>query len=239
MKRILVVEDDSSFLSFLVGTLQEVGYLVQPAQTIKTAANWLGDIRPDLAIVDIGLSDGNGLDFCRDVKKSPETRNIPVIVLTGAVGNHFRIEAAIRGVDLYLDKPLDLEDLVWAAKVLLGSKGTSKLKRGILRIGNFEIDPERRTIFYGGKTVKNLADTLLFDVLYILVQHHPRTVSKRRLVDIIHPGDRDKEVEVWISRLRDRLGEFLGCDFIETVPREGYRFKLPSPIGVATIGVAT
>lgn len=227
--KVLVVEDDKECLILLMGTLGEAGYLVQPAGTLRMAFSWLNDNKPDLVIIDLKLPDGNGMDLCRSIRKSPETSKVPVIILTGNTKTSSRVDASLSGANLYLSKPMDLAELVHAIKGFLGPKGSQQQRRGVLRREGFEIDPNEHKIFYNGKTLKDIPEKLL-DVLYILIEHYPKIVSRTHILSIVDPQDRDREVDVWICRLREKLSEFFHRDFIETVFGEGYRFSLPSPL---------
>ena len=226
--RILVVEDDAAILQVAQIALESAGFLVQPASSGQTALRWLREpsAKPDLVMLDIGLPDQDldGLALCRALKKDMATRKIPVIVMTGYTDNEHRVQAMSAQADLVLHKPVSPATMIDAAQKLLARPKTER--RGLLHRGNLEVDPDARTIFFGGKLITDLGPRL-FDVFYLLAEHWPRTVTPRYVLSALHLKERDDQVAVMISRLRARLKQEFGCDLIATVPRQGYRLDLP------------
>ena len=128
MKKILLVEDEGSVLQMLRRFLESEGYLTVTAENGRTALNWLKEIRVDLAIVDLGLPDMNGLEICRRIKEAPGTASIPVVVLTGNTSNEARIEANLdASVELFLNKPISVGDLKKAVQMVFEKSEKKKL----------------------------------------------------------------------------------------------------------------
>lgn len=227
--RILVVEDDPDFLQFVQLTLEKGGYLVHPASSGSSAVRWLREPgqKPDLVLLDIGLPEKemDGISLCKALKKNPATRKIPVLILTAYTDNRHRIQAAQAHAELLLNKPIEGDALLDAVRALLEMPRFEK--RGLLHCGNLEVDPDARTIFLDGKSVGDLG-TRLFDVFYLLVEHHPKALSAQKILAALKLKDRDEQVAVMISRLRSRLRQEFGLDLIATIPKEGYRLDLPA-----------
>lgn len=128
MKKILIVEDEASVLQMLRCFAETEGYLPVAAENGQTALNWLKEVRVDLAIVDLGLPDMNGLEICRKIKEDPKTASIPVIVLTGNNSNNARIEANLdASAELFLNKPIGVKDLKKAVEMVLEKSEKKKL----------------------------------------------------------------------------------------------------------------
>lgn len=128
MKKILIVEDEASVLQMLRRFAETEGHLPVAAETGQTALNWLKEVRVDLAIVDLGLPDMNGLEICRKIKEDPKTASIPVIVLTGNNSNNARIEANLdASAELFLNKPISMEDLKKAVEMVFEKSEKKKL----------------------------------------------------------------------------------------------------------------
>lgn len=128
MKKILIVEDEASVLQMLRRFAETEGYLPVAAENGQTALNWLKEVRVDLAIVDLGLPDMNGLEICRKIKEDPKTASIPVIVLTGNNSNNARIEANLdASAELFLNKPISMEDLRKAVEMVFEKSEKKKL----------------------------------------------------------------------------------------------------------------
>lgn len=128
MKKILIVEDEASVLQMLRRFMETEGHLPVAAENGHTALNWLKEVRVDLAIVDLGLPDMNGLEICRKIKEDPKTASIPVIILTGNNSNDARIEANLdASVELFLNKPISAEDLKKAVQLVFEKSEKKKL----------------------------------------------------------------------------------------------------------------
>lgn len=128
MYKILVVDDEKSILEMLKYCLEHEGYMVVTAETGKMAQNWIKEMKVDLAIVDLGLPDMNGLEFCESVKEDPKTRSIPLIILTGNTSNEARIKGnTCACAELFLNKPIEIDDLRKAVAAILEKAEKRKL----------------------------------------------------------------------------------------------------------------
>ena len=128
MHKILVVDDEKSILELLRFCLESQGYMVITADTGKMAMNWLKEVRLDLAIIDLGLPDMNGLEICTAIKEDPKTRAIPIVILTGNTTNEAKIKGNLDGnADLFLNKPIEVEDLKNAVASILDKAEKKKL----------------------------------------------------------------------------------------------------------------
>jgi DNA-binding response OmpR family regulator len=112
MQKILVVEDEAAFLNILKHALEAQGYMVITTENGESALKWIKEVNLDLAIIDLGLPDMNGVQVCRAIKENPRTRLTPVIILTGNTSNEARIESNLGAhAELYLNKPIAIADL--------------------------------------------------------------------------------------------------------------------------------
>lgn len=128
MHKILVVEDETSFLNLLRKALEDQGYMVITAEKGETAVNWIKEVPLDLAIIDLGLPDLSGLEVCKAIKDNPRTRATPVIILTGNASNDARIESNLGArAELFLNKPIQMADLRRAVSQLLEKADKAKL----------------------------------------------------------------------------------------------------------------
>ena len=120
MNKILLVEDDPFVMEMLKDCLESQGYMIIPAGDGRTALNWVKESSMDLAIIDLGLPDMNGMQVCKAIKETPRTRVTPVIILTGNNSNEARIESRLfANADLFLNKPIAIGDLRTAVKKVL------------------------------------------------------------------------------------------------------------------------
>jgi DNA-binding response OmpR family regulator len=128
MAKILIVEDEKSVREMLKTCLEAQGYMVLTAENGRAALNWVKEVRLDLAIVDLGLPDINGLEVCAAIKGDPKTRATQILILTGNASNEARILGNLQvNADLYLNKPLDIADLNKAVGGLLEKAQKRKL----------------------------------------------------------------------------------------------------------------
>lgn len=128
MLKILIVEDERSVLEMLKASLEAQGYMVITAATGAIALNWIKEVKLDLAIVDLGLPDINGMEVCKALKENPKTRSTPVMILTGNLSNEAKITGSLEaGADLFLNKPIELPVLRAAVRTMLENSEKKKL----------------------------------------------------------------------------------------------------------------
>jgi len=128
MAKILIVEDERSVSEMLKACLERQGYMVITAENGTKALSWIKEVKLDLAIVDLGLPDINGMEVCLAIRENPRTRRMPIMILTGNVSNEARIKGNLEAdADLFLNKPIELKDLKKAVENLLGKAEKNKL----------------------------------------------------------------------------------------------------------------
>jgi DNA-binding response OmpR family regulator len=128
MKKILLIEDEESVQEMLKQFLEHSGHLVIAASTGKAGLEWAKESRLDLAIVDLGLPDMPGMEVCRLLKEDPKTSGFPIIILTGNSSNEAKITANLEAkAELFLNKPISVEDLKNAVNMIFESSEKKKL----------------------------------------------------------------------------------------------------------------
>jgi len=128
MAKILVVDDEKSILEMLKYCLEHEGHMVITAETGQMAINWIKEVKLDLAIVDLGLPDVNGIQVCEFIKEDPKTRATPIIILTGNTTNDARIKGNLfANAELFLNKPIEITDLRSAVATILEKAEKKKL----------------------------------------------------------------------------------------------------------------
>lgn len=234
MALILVAEDDSSVNKILDRYLKRGGHRILHTTSVKeTFAHLQRHLNIDLILLDRGLTDGDGIKVCQQLKKNHRTRSIPVIIMTGLTTFDEEIRSYEAGADLYVAKPLDFYRLGDYVAALLKRSAQEKTKGGVLSWDAITIDPGNHAVTTPDGTLWNLP-TKQFGVLYLLISYQGRLVSRFTLIKKLwRNAVRDREVDVTVCRLRKRLGR-LGREIIEHVPGQGYRLKpricIPAPI---------
>lgn len=127
--RVLAVEDDARNAALLRAALEPAGYELLVAGSLAAARRWLTEDRPDLVLLDVGLPDGSGLDLARELRGSPTTAGVPIIVSSARVLPGDRAAAEAAGCDQFLSKPLNLSQLLsTVARYLAADAGRGPMK---------------------------------------------------------------------------------------------------------------
>jgi DNA-binding response OmpR family regulator len=154
---ILVVEDHRATRTFLSDNLSADGFDVVEADNVADARHLLERAFPDLAIVDLGLPDGDGLELLAQVRDSDRIAgrldpDLPLLVLSGRVTELDLLRGFNRGCDDYMVKPFSYQELSARVRALL-RRTTRRPGAGRLRIGSLEVDPLSRQVWVRGEAV--------------------------------------------------------------------------------------
>lgn len=217
---IVVVEDDPHIADLVGLYLRADGFRVLLASDAVRGLELVGQERPRLVILDIGLPGPmDGLDACRQLRSASD---VPVLILTARHDEIDRVLGLELGADDYVTKPFSPRELVARVKAILRrSTGSARAGPEILVVGGVEIDTGRREVHVDSQVVA-LA-TREFDLLAHLASHAGLALSRRQLLDgVWGPGwyGDDRTVDVHIRQLRKKLGDSLP---LATVWGVGYR----------------
>lgn len=211
--RTLLVEDNERLSSLIARALRQVGHTVALASTCAEARSQLAHF--ELAIVDVGLPDGSGLDLCRAARAGGV--DVPVLVLTARNGVADRVAGLDAGGDDYLGKPFAVEELLARVRAL-GRRGP-RLAEARRTFGDLVIDRERRTVTKAGNAVPLTPREL--DLVLLLAWRDGRVVTRTDIFEIVW-GDTDERnaasLEVLVRRIRRKIGEHR----VRTVRSAGY-----------------
>jgi two-component system, OmpR family, phosphate regulon response regulator PhoB len=224
---ILVVEDEDALATLLEYNLEKDGYRVRIAADGEEALLVIAEEIPDLVILDWMLPKISGIEVCRRVRAKPETRNLPIIMLTARVEESDRIRGLDTGADDYIAKPFSVSELSARIRAVL-----RRIRPGLaedrIRRGDLTIDRAAHRVSRAGKDV-HLGPTE-FRLLEYLMQHPGRVFSREQLLDAVWGSDvyvEARTVDVHIGRLRKALnGAGGGGDPIRTVRSAGYSLDL-------------
>lgn len=223
--RILVIDDEEDILELVKYNLEREGYLVDCVDTGEEAIKRAIAIRPDGILLDLMLPGVDGIEVCRELRKNPDTRTIPIIMMT-AKGEESDVVSGLEvGADDYVPKPFSTKILVARLRALLRrTAGKTDSEAGeVIRRGTFLLDLGRREASIGGKPLE-LTFTE-FEILRLLAKRPGWVYSRSRIVNEIKGSDypvTERAVDVQIVGLRKKLGT---ADLIETVRGVGYKFK--------------
>ena len=123
--KILIVDDDPEMVELLGLALTEAGYSPRAATTGREAIAEAQRLSPDLVILDLLLPDLNGFSVCEDLRRQPGTASVPIIMITGLAGRFPRLVGVEMGVNAYVNKPFQTQELVSCVDVLLRKSGAA------------------------------------------------------------------------------------------------------------------
>jgi len=222
--KVLVVDDEKDIIELVSYNLEKEGFKVVSATAGEKALELVSSEAPKIIILDLMLPGIDGLDVCRELKRSDQTSSIPIIMLT-AKGEESDIVIGLElGADDYITKPFSPRVLVARVKAVLRRKESKKEEEDIIRINQLSIDLVRHQVTYRGKTL-TLTSTE-FNLLIVLAQNRGRVFTRDQILDKAWKEESfvvDRTVDVHVRRLRQKLGQ--ASQFIETVRGVGYRFK--------------
>jgi DNA-binding response OmpR family regulator len=206
---LVVCEDDAPTLELLCDHLQADRFRVLPAASAGDALRLCHYRQPDLLLLDLLLPDASGLDVLREIRASDGASGhydaaLPVIVITGRGSEADRLRGLTEGADDYVVKPLYLPELVARIRAVLRRR--QGRRSGPLRVGDLVVDPVRRDVRLGGRSVR-LANKE-FALLRTLASEPTRVFSKQELLRDIwgyHTLARTRTLDTHASRLRRKL----------------------------------
>ncbi|RZB29981.1 MAG: two-component system, OmpR family, phosphate regulon response regulator PhoB [Desulfobacteraceae bacterium Eth-SRB1] len=223
--KILVIDDEEDILELVRYNLAREGYRVVCAASGEQSLNKAGSEPFDLIVLDLMLPGIDGLEVAKRLKNKPETRHIPIIMLT-AKGEEADIVTGLElGADDYVTKPFSPRILIARVKAVIRRNLQEEVDdSSIIQIYELEIDPGKRKVLAKGSHVE-LTFTE-FQVLYLLARRPGWVFTRFKIVDSIRGDDypvTDRSVDVQIVGLRKKLGPY--GKYIETVRGVGYRFR--------------
>lgn len=221
--RALIVEDDADIREQLIDSLQNEGYVVDAAADGTQGLYFALEYPIDIAIVDLGLPEVNGLDIIRKLRDAG--KNYPVIILTARTRWQNRVEGLESGADDYVDKPFHHEELLARMRALL--RRTGRWSQAEFSCGPIRLNTSEQRVLVNDEEVSLTAYE--YKVLQHLMMHAGEVISKTDLTESMYDDDSDRDsnvIEVFIRRLRMKLDPLGTINPIETLRGRGYRFIL-------------
>jgi two-component system phosphate regulon response regulator PhoB len=228
-QHILVVEDEPSIAELISINLTHAGYTVSRALQADEALQLLRNSKPDLVILDWMMPGKSGVQFARELRSSPATQAIPILMLTAKGEEADKVLGLDAGADDYVTKPFSPKELVARVKALLRRHVFEVVEEKALVLGPMQLDPvaHRLTIRVSDNTSKALAlGPTEFRLMQFLMANPERVHSRTHLLDNVWGNEvyiEERTVDVHIKRLRAALAPFTCDHFVETVRGSGYR----------------
>lgn len=229
--KILVIDDDSAINELIKVNLELAGYrVIQAFDGIKGFALCKQEL-PCLVVLDVMMPEVDGFTVAQRIRKNPETAEVPILMLTALSQINDKVKGFDIGVDDYLVKPFEMDELLVRVRALL--KRTAQIPksaatRDLLSIGEITLLPETYSVEINGKTAK--LTPIEFDIFNLLFQNHGTMVSSARLLKEIWgyaPDDDVETIRVHIRHLRSKLDKISGGKkYIETIYGGGYKLSI-------------
>lgn len=224
--QILIIEDEEDIRELVRYNLERENFAVIEAESGEAGLKSVAQKKPDLILLDLMLPGKDGLQICRELKRSEATRDIPVVMMT-AKGEESDIVTGLElGAEDYVVKPFSPKVMVARVKAVLRRKVAVPASdtEDVLNIKGIMIHPGRHEVTVGGKAVDLTASE--FGILHFLARRPGWVFTRYQIVDAVHGDDypvTERSVDVQIVGLRKKLKK--AGDAIETVRGIGYRFK--------------
>ena len=223
--KIMIVEDEEALATLLEYNLSKENFEVSLAGDGEEAILKVEEETPDLIILDWMLPKVSGLEVCRRLRAKPETRNLPIIMLTARSEEADRIRGLETGADDYLTKPFSTNELIARVRAVL-RRIRPALADDKVSVGDLIVDRVSHKVLRGDKEI-HLGPTE-FRLLDHLIQHPGRVFSREQLLNAVWGSDvfvEVRTVDVHIGRLRKALNKHKQGDPIRTVRSAGYALE--------------
>jgi len=231
---ILIVEDEEALALLLRYNLEAEGYEVETVARGDEADLLLKEHSPDLVILDWMLPGLSGIELCRRLRARPETKQLPIIMLTARGEEADRVVGLELGADDYVVKPFSAREVVARIRAVLrrteSSPGRDEAKP--IEIGELRLDPAKREVTKDGEVLE--LSRKEFELLQLLMQNAGSVVTREQAFEDVWDTNwfgSTKTLDVHVSGLRRKLGDDSSEPrFLHTVRGVGFRFTSPDEL---------
>ena len=219
---VLIVEDEAALATMLRYNLEKQGFRVDEATDGQEALTRIAEAQPDLVLLDWMLPVMSGIEVCRQIRRRPATRDLPVIMVTARTEDQDAVRGLNTGADDYITKPFSMDALLARMRALLRrsssvpSKGQLNFHDIVMDLGTHRVQRNSRPIHLGPTE---------FRLLEFFMQHPRRVFAREELLDAVWGPDihvEPRTVDVHIRRLRKSINSEGELDIVRTVRAAGY-----------------
>jgi two-component system, OmpR family, response regulator RegX3 len=233
-RTILLVEDEDSIALPLAAALEREGYATRITGSAPEAIALAAELQPDLILLDVMLSDGSGLDVCREVRRHSA---VPIIMLTARGDETDRVVGLELGADDYVVKPFSARELVARIRAVLrrapgDAPAAPAAGEHEYRVDELVVDTAMRRVLLDGAELSLTRRE--FDLLAMLVRNAGTVLTREQLIDEVWDTNwfgSTKTLDVHVSSLRRKLGDdAVDSRYLHTVRGVGFRFAAPGSL---------
>ncbi len=224
---VLIVEDEAPLVTLLRYNLEKEGFQVCDAADGEDALVQIAERRPDVVLLDWMLPLVSGIEVCRRIRRSPENRALPIIMLTARGEESDRVRGLDSGADDYVVKPFSTSELVARLRAVIRRAQPSGGEE-VLHFADVTMDLAAHRVSRADKPI-HLGPTE-FRLLRHLLRYPGRVFSREQLLDAVWGHDvyvEPRTVDVHIRRLRKALNAGGDMDVVRTVRSAGYAIDRP------------
>ena len=229
-QRVVIIEDERDIVELVRYNFRKEGFEVESFDRGREGLEYLRRHPADLVLLDILLPDEDGFAICRRLRADDRLKSLPVIFLTAKGEEMDRVLGLEIGADDYVVKPFSPRELVARVKAVLRRQERAVEPAEVIDAGDLHLDARTHEVTVRGEAVE--LSTLEFKLLFFLVAHPRRVLSRDRLLDEVWGRDHfvtPRTVDVHIRRLREKIEAAPGQpQHLQTVRGSGYRFS-PGP----------
>lgn len=224
-QKVLVVDDEPQITRVLRHSLTAHRFDVRTAADGVSGLDTFHDWHPDLIITDLQMPEMDGIEFCREIRK---TSNLPIIVLSVRGEERTKVEALDAGADDYVTKPFGIDELLARVRAALRrQQGSESATETLLEDGDFHIDLATREVSVAGTQIHLTPKE--FDLLVFLFRNRGKVITHRAILAAIWGGNSTEQTEylrVFVGQLRKKVEQDPAHPrYIRTEPWVGYRFQ--------------
>lgn len=223
--RILLVEDDRALVELIDFHLKKAGFETKQTASGDEALLLVRESAPDLVLLDWMIEDTSGIEVCRRLRRMPQTKQVPIIMMTARGEETDRIRGLDTGADDYITKPFSPKEMLARVGAVL-RRSRPALAGGTLTFEDLEMDVETHRVRRGGRPIHLTPSE--FRLLRHFLESPRRVFTREGLLDTVWSEGAEldlRTVDVQIRRIRKALNEGGKPDLIRTVRSAGYALE--------------
>lgn len=227
---ILLVDDDNSLRRALHVTLSGMGFTVVDASRGEEALSLIRVTQIDAVLLDVDIPGMGGIEACRSMRQA--IPRLPILMLTAMDSENDKVLALDAGADDYITKPFQLRELAARLRSAVRRKNArDSTDETAIRHGQLELDPLKYSVLKRGQSIHLTPKE--FEMLHYLMIHAGEAVAQTKLLRSVWGPEYGNEFEylrTYVAQLRKKIEDDpLKPQYIQTLPRFGYRFNLQQP----------
>ncbi len=219
--KILIADDEEDILQFLSYNLQKEGYEVITATNGAEALKLAKKEKPELIVLDIMMPVMDGMETCKELRETPETKDALIVFLTARSEDYSQIAGFENGADDYITKPIKPKVFISRIKALL-RRTYSNTPGTFIDLGNIKIDKEKHLVIKDNQVIE--LPRKEFMLLELLASKPGKVFSREFILEKVWGEDvivGERTIDVHIRKIREKIGE----QYIKTVKGLGYKLE--------------